>query len=150
MAAKNPLNSKETRETVIKLIRNGSGLRAACRKVGVPDNTFLGWVAAEPALAEQYARALDCGYDVEADQIIALSQKDYNLVRNKNGALVIDPGEVQARKLEIDTRKWILARRAPKKYGDRVTTEISGPDGGPVQQSVSVQFVSAHKQEQKQ
>jgi hypothetical protein len=33
----------------------------------------------------------------------------------------------------IDTRKWILAKMAPKKYGDKVIQELSGPDGGPIQ-----------------
>ena len=32
-----------------------------------------------------------------------------------------------------DTRKWILSKLVPKKYGNRVTAEITGADGGPVQ-----------------
>lgn len=42
---------------------------------------------------------------------------------------------------------WLKTRAG---WRDVSRTEISGPDGGPVQQSVSVQFVSANKQEQKQ
>ena len=36
---------------------------------------------------------------------------------------------VQAVKLAIDTRKWVLSKRLPKKYGDRMGLELSGKDG---------------------
>ncbi len=31
------------------------------------------------------------------------------------------------------TRKWVLSKLVPKKYGNKVTAEITGADGGPVQ-----------------
>ena len=36
-------------------------------------------------------------------------------------------------RLRVDTRKWILSKLVPKKYGTKVTAEITGADGGPVQ-----------------
>ena len=33
---------------------------------------------------------------------------------------------VQRTRLRLDTRKWIAARLAPKKYGDKVDVEHSG------------------------
>jgi hypothetical protein len=35
-------------------------------------------------------------------------------------------------RLEIDTRKWFASKFLPKQYGDKVTTELTGPEGGPV------------------
>lgn len=40
---------------------------------------------------------------------------------------------IEHRRLKIDARKWYAGKIAPKKYGDKVSTELSGPDGGPVQ-----------------
>jgi hypothetical protein len=37
------------------------------------------------------------------------------------------------RKLQIETRLKLLAKWDPKRYGERMATEISGPDGGPIQ-----------------
>jgi hypothetical protein len=33
----------------------------------------------------------------------------------------------------VDSLKWHLCKLAPKKYGDKVAAELSGPDGGPIQ-----------------
>jgi hypothetical protein len=38
---------------------------------------------------------------------------------------------VDRSRLMVDTRKWLLSKMFPKKYGDRVATELSGPDDGP-------------------
>jgi hypothetical protein len=40
---------------------------------------------------------------------------------------------VQRSKIRIETRRWLAERMAPKKYGLRTATEISGPNGGPLQ-----------------
>jgi hypothetical protein len=36
------------------------------------------------------------------------------------------------KRVQIDTRKWMLSKMLPKVYGDKVTTEHSGVDGGPI------------------
>jgi hypothetical protein len=48
-------------------------------------------------------------------------------------------------KLRIDTRKWWLARVAPKFYGDRISHELTGKDGGPIEVTVKRQVVPAAK-----
>jgi hypothetical protein len=35
-------------------------------------------------------------------------------------------------RLRVDARKWVAAKLLPKKYGDRIQQEVSGPDGGPI------------------
>jgi hypothetical protein len=35
-------------------------------------------------------------------------------------------------RLRVDTRKWLMARMAPKKYGDKVTQEHVGDPEKPV------------------
>lgn len=40
---------------------------------------------------------------------------------------------VDRSRLQVDARKWYAAKAAPKKYGERVQAELSGPDGGPIQ-----------------
>jgi hypothetical protein len=37
--------------------------------------------------------------------------------------------------LRVDTRKWMAGKLAPKKYGEKVTQEITGNDGGPIEMS---------------
>ena len=40
------------------------------------------------------------------------------------------PDEAQVAKLRIWARQWRASKMAPKKYGDRTRTEITGADGG--------------------
>jgi acyl-CoA thioesterase FadM len=35
-------------------------------------------------------------------------------------------------KLQVDTRKWIMSKMAPKKYGEKIQQELTGPDGKPL------------------
>jgi hypothetical protein len=43
-------------------------------------------------------------------------------------------------RLRIDARKWLASKLAPKKYGDKIDATLSGPDGGPVQNTVNFRF----------
>ncbi|RAP72956.1 putative ubiquitin carboxyl-terminal hydrolase 35 [Candidatus Erwinia dacicola] len=47
--------------------------------------------------------------------------------------VVEESAAVSKARLQVDTRKWILSRMAPKKYGDKITNEIVGKDGGAIQ-----------------
>jgi hypothetical protein len=33
-------------------------------------------------------------------------------------------------RLRVDSRKWVASKLLPKKYGDKLQQEVSGPDGG--------------------
>ena len=47
---------------------------------------------------------------------------------------------VQRSKLRIDARKWKASKLAPQKYGDKVSTEVSGPDGGAVPFVLKIEY----------
>jgi hypothetical protein len=57
------------------------------------------------------------------------------LRQNKDGSTteVENHEAINRSRLRVDTRKWLIARMAPKKYGDRVTNEVVGKDGGPIE-----------------
>jgi hypothetical protein len=46
-----------------------------------------------------------------------------------------DPNKARVR---IDARKWWASKVNKKDYGDRVSAEVSGPDGGPIQTPVNM------------
>jgi hypothetical protein len=51
----------------------------------------------------------------------------------KNQGYEFNGEHVQRSRLRVDARKWFAAKVAPKKYGEKVQQELSGPDGGPIQ-----------------
>jgi hypothetical protein len=68
-----------------------------------------------------------------ADQLLEIADDgsgDYRL--DSHGNLVVDHEHIARCRLRIDTRKWYLAKLAPKRYGDKVDVNVGGQDGGPV------------------
>jgi hypothetical protein len=69
------------------------------------------WVDTRADFAERYARARERLVEHWADEIIELA--DAEVPPNDNAA-------VQRARLRVDTRKWLMSKLAPRKYGDRV------------------------------
>jgi hypothetical protein len=49
---------------------------------------------------------------------------------------------IERARLQVDARKWLLARLASKTYGDRVSQEVSGPGGAAIQSEHRIVFVT--------
>lgn len=99
----------------------GRSLRAICAEDGAPDaKTIFRWLDSQETFRQQYARARELQAERLAAETVeiadAASNEDYNTAR-----------------LRVDARKWYASKLAPKVYGDRITTEVTGADGGPVQ-----------------
>ena len=50
------------------------------------------------------------------------------MTRNARGqpGRPVDQAEVQALRLAVDTRKWVLSKLLPRKYGDRLDVQQDG------------------------
>lgn len=46
--------------------------------------------------------------------------------------ILCDHDHVSRSRLRVDTRKWMLSKMLPKIYGDKTTTELTSPNGGPI------------------
>ena len=91
--------------------------------------TVLRWLRENEAFRTLYTRAKEESADTLADEIIDLS--DTELPLDEHGH--VDNGAVQQLRLRVEARKWVAAKLKPRKYGDRVTQEHSGPGGAPIQ-----------------
>lgn len=125
-------------------LATGRTLRDVCRDDGMPpESTVRRWVMDDrEGFAAQYARAREIGYQSMADELVEISDDGSNDWMRRKGdedaPYVLNGEHVQRSRLRVDTRKWLLSKALPKVYGDKVTTEITGKDGGPVQtESVS-------------
>jgi hypothetical protein len=116
----------------------GESLREICRDEDMPSKTtVMRWLAAHAEFRDQYASAREAQADYYAEEIIEISDdgsNDWMLRKQGDDETEVENKEVLARsRLRVDTRKWLMARMAPKKYGDKVVQEHTGPGGGPVQ-----------------
>lgn len=81
--------------------------------------TVRRWLADESyaQFRGQYARAREDQADTYADEIVTIADE------------ATDPALAR---LQMDARKWVASKLAAKKYGDKVQTELSGPDGSAI------------------
>lgn len=130
--------SKAITEEICVRLGLGESLREICRDENMPDkSTVMRWLASHAEFRDQYACAREAQADYYAEEIIEISDdatNDYMLRKNNSGEdELVENKDVLARsRLRVDTRKWLMARMAPKKYGDRITQEHTGNDGGPL------------------
>jgi len=119
-------------------LADGRSLRSVCRDEGMPDKaTVFRWLAEHEAFRDQYARAKEESADAMVDDMIDIADDSRNDWMEKAGddagaGWLLNGDHVQRTKVRIDTRKWIASKLKPKKYGDKVQQEVSGPNGGPV------------------
>jgi hypothetical protein len=127
----------EVAALICERLAAGESLRAICRDAGMPpESTVRGWVLDNvQGFYAQYARARGIGLDVLAEETLAIADTPMEGVRREessDGYKEVHEDMLGHRKLQVDTRKWLLSKLAPKKYGERTAMELTGADGGPV------------------
>ena len=119
-------------------IADGESLRAICREESMPNKaTVFRWLASDKSFSDQYAKARETQADSLFDEILTIaddSRSDTYL--DDHGNLKTDQEVIGRARLRVDARKWMAGKLRPKVYGEKSTTELTGPDGGPVEFSV--------------
>lgn len=117
---------QEVIDGVLAGMRDGLTCYKACEKMGITQSAFLRWVDIDPALRELYTRAREDLVERIANEILEISDKDVEI----SGDGKKDWAAIQKHKLQVDTRKWLLSKLAPKRYGEKL--EISGDQDSPL------------------
>lgn len=122
---------------ICERMMDGESLRKICMSEGMPDKvTVLRWIREREEFRNQYAKAREVMIDGMAIEILEIADDGSNdTYTNDDGHTVTHYDIVTRSRLRVDTRKWLMSKLLPKKYGDKVVTEHTGPDGGPVQVS---------------
>lgn len=130
-----PDTKAEVIEAILSLVDDGKSLRQACKEVGFERKTFEKWVVADPELSSQYALAKENRADKLFEEMLSIADNvEIGTVEvvKEWGVEVKTCDMIDHRRLKVDTRKWMLGKMSPKKYGDRVAMEHTGADGGPI------------------
>jgi hypothetical protein len=122
-------------EEICGLLAEGQSLVEICRSAAMPARSMVyRWLAANEGFRDRYARAREAQADRFADEILEIADDARNdWVERQQGEetiKVVDHEHIQRSRLRVDARKWLMAKLAPKKYGDSVA--LTGGDGGPL------------------
>jgi hypothetical protein len=108
-------------------VAEGQTIRQIAVELQCSPGHVIKMVSERPEFEKQYARARDLASDLFENDIY-------------DAAMNASPETAQADRVKIDALKWIAARRAPKKYGDRVDHVSS--DGSMSQKPTVIELVS--------
>lgn len=123
-----------TIDAILDDIAVGVATIRACKAQRADPRDFYRHMLRDEDIGQRYTRAKVSALEVLADEILQIADQA------KIGKVVTDKGDgtkevkkadaVERARLRIDSRKWLLAKLAPKKYGDR--TVIAGDPDAPI------------------
>lgn len=127
--------STEIGDKICERMKHGETLRAICRDDGMPDrSTVLRWCDKFPDFYGQYARAREALQDFWADEIVEIaddSTNDFMTIKRGDEMVEVENKEIVNRsRLRIDSRKWLMSKLAPKRYGEKL--EVVGKGDTPL------------------
>lgn len=124
--------TKELADKICSQLAEGVSLRTVCLQEEMPSlQTIFRWIREKQEFSEQYARAKQESADAMADEILDISDdgtNDWEEVERNDGSTFVklNSEAVQRSKLRVDTRKWLMAKMKPKKYGDQIDITSKG------------------------
>ena len=112
--------SEELAQQIFDMMASGHDVVETCQLLKIPARTFYNWQDQHPEFGRLCVRGREALADYDAKRI-----RDEISTINKDNA--------NAKRVSISALQWFAERRAPRAYGNKQTTEITGKDGGPVQ-----------------
>lgn len=108
--------SDELADRVLREFSRGKSMRTIEKMQGMPSiSTMFEWMRKYPDFSQRYARAKEEAADLFVEELLELTDM----------ADVDNAIDIQKRKLQVDTRKWIASKLKPKRYGEKLDLAIT-------------------------
>jgi hypothetical protein len=124
----------ELKDEVCRRIADGATVREFAAQGGMPGkSTIFAELRRDPEFADAYAKARELQLESWEDELVAIADDvSRDVMKRPDGGEAFDHEHIARSKLRVNTRQWIMSKRLPRRYGDRVAQELSGPEGGPI------------------
>lgn len=133
----------EVIDRVLKGLSEGTPLTIICQPDDMPcDDTVRVWAREDKDLSSAIARAREAGFDrIALDALDIADDNTRDTITVRKGGMdveVPDTEWIMRSKLRVETRLKLLSKWDPKRYGDKITQEVSGPDGKPIESTIKI------------
>lgn len=117
--------SKELEDIICEKIALGSSLRSICKEETMPAmSSVFKWLREIEGFSEHYETACGERSEAQREEILDISDGGIDVIKSvsekKSGAVA------QVLRLQVDSRKWLMSKMKPKKYGDKVDVTSDG------------------------
>lgn len=118
----------KTFDDILSDISTGMAASRAAEARGINRRELWALIGSDESAANKYTRAKQTGLEVWADEIVTISDDASGDRATRTNAAgdeyeTLDTEFVARSKLRVESRKWLLAKLAPRKYGERQTIE---------------------------
>ncbi len=122
--------TQEVADAICARLSKGEPLAQICRDEDMPAvRTVSDWKKANEAFSADIARAREEGFDqIASDCLDIADETDNDTVFTEHGERP-NTEWISRSKLRIETRLKLLAKWDPKRYGDKITQEVTGASG---------------------
>lgn len=111
---RNPANAIR----ICEMVAEGWTLRQIGKELGCSAPSIREWALDDGEFALQYAHARELQVEHMAQEIQEISDDGSNDWMDREGMRAGDHEHIQRSKLRVDTRKWLMSKMMPKKYGE--------------------------------
>jgi hypothetical protein len=123
------IRTPENAELICSRIGDGFTLAQIGREIDCTPGMITDWVREDARFAVIYAHARELQADHFAVEIIEISDDGSNDWMERelaSGAIVTVPDHehVNRSRLRVDVRKWLMAKMAPKRYGEKMQVDV--------------------------
>lgn len=140
MAARTDRTVQRARDAFLAALSEGLSVTGACIKASLPRQTAYDWRSADKEFAAAWDSALEEGTDRLEDEARRRAYEGTDKPVTHQGAITATYKEYS------DTLMVLLLKaRRPAQYRERISQEVSGANGGPIEASISVTFVNPTK-----
>jgi hypothetical protein len=121
--------TKANADRICELIIQRWSLRQIERELDCDNSTIIKWAWADPnGFGKQYARAMEMRAEDMSSEILEISDysvNDFLKYELAAGAIqeIPDKELIARSRLRVDTRKWLMSKLMPKKFGDKMTID---------------------------
>lgn len=121
-----PLALKEAAFEVCKRIAEGRSLKSVCKDddINIGISNFLCVSGQDPEVAEKYEKAILERTEMHREELLDIIDNGTNDWMEKNDpenpGYKVNGEAIQRAKLRVETRKWLMAKMYPRKYGDKL------------------------------
>lgn len=120
---------------------DGQSIAEIGRAKDMPDaRTIFRWLGVHDDFRQLYAQACEARAYFLAEDLLDVAddgRNDWMERLDKDGesiGWVVNGEAVQRSKLRVETRKWLLSKLQPRKYGDKIA--VTGAEGGPIRHAI--------------
>ena len=115
----------EIAERICAELATGKSLKSVCAQEWAPGlTTVFSWLNRHEEFPKLYARAKQESADAMAEEILDIADdgsNDFMTITKGHSTYEVENKEVTNRsRLRVDTRKWLMAKMKPKRYGDKL------------------------------